>query len=105
MESHPVVKDMACLTQLYSKTGSDFVYWNVPHCIFNSGTEPPFLQLNVFPRRPSLINIPLSNNRLLLSENYSKLVGISKKEQNHSIHSVSSLINKVWCISSCSMSS
>ena len=102
MESHPVVKDKACSTQLSYKTGSNLVYWNVPLCIFNSGTEPQFLQ--VFPRRPSLINVPLFNRRPL-SENYSKLVGINKKEQNHSVHSVSYLINKALRISSCSMSS
>ena len=102
MESHPVVKDKACSTQLSYKTGGNLVYWNVPLCIFNSGTEPQFLQ--VFPRRRSLINVPLSNRRPL-SENYSKLVGIDKKEQNHSVHTVSSLINKALRISSCSMSS
>ena len=102
MESHPVVKDKACSTQLSYKTGGNLVYWNVPLCIFNSGTEPQFLQ--VFPRRPSLINVPLSNRRPL-SDNYSKLVGINKKGQNHSVHSVSYLINKALRISSCSMSS
>ena len=44
---------------------------------------------------PCLINAPY--------ENYFRLLGISKKEQNHSIHSVSFLINKALHISSCSM--
>ena len=53
----------------------------------------PLLCLNYI-RRPSLINAP--------HEHYSKILGISKREQNHSIHSVSCLINEALCILSCS---
>ena len=45
---HPVylVKDIACSTQQSSKTESNFVYWNAPHLIFNSVSEPQLLQPN-----------------------------------------------------------
>ena len=46
---------------------------------------------------PHLIDAPF--------ENYSKVLGISKKEQNHSIHSVSCLINKALHILFFSISS
>ena len=51
---------------------------------------------------------PLSNKCPLSQrayENYSKILGISKKEQNHSTHSVTCLMNKALHMSSCSMSS
>ena len=51
----------------------------------------------------SLINAPCLIDTP--GENYSKLLGISKNEQNHSLHSVSCLINKALRISSCLMSS
>ena len=38
-------------------------------------------------------------------ENYTKIPGISKKEQNHLIHSVLCLINRALRISSCIMPS
>ena len=46
----------------------------------------------------SLINAPCLIDSP--GENYSKLLGISKNEQNHSLHSVSCLINKALRISS-----
>ena len=51
MESHPVVKDIACSAQHSSKIESNFVYWNVPHLIFNSVSEPQLLQPNVLGRQ------------------------------------------------------
>ena len=51
MESHPVVKDIACSTQQSSKIESNFLYWNVPHLIFNSLSEPQLLQPNVLGRQ------------------------------------------------------
>lgn len=49
--------------------------------------------------------MPLSNKRLLCNRRpaplmtiYSKTIGFSKKEQDHSIKSVSCLINKGFCI-------
>ena len=81
-------------------------------------------ELIVYPKWPNRHPIPnkhlLCNKRSLHSvkivldapclidapnENFSKILRISKKEQNHSIHSVSCLVNKVLHISSCSMSS
>ena len=47
-------------------------------------------------------NSKIENN---IHENNSKILGISIKEQNHSTHSVSCLINRALRISSCSVSS
>lgn len=55
-----------------------------------------------------LIDAPLSNIRLLSNgrphENYFKILGISKKEQNHSIYRAFWLFNKGVRIASCLMS-
>ena len=53
--------------------------------------------------RPTPINVPCLIDAPY--EKCSKILGFSKKEENHSIHSVSYLINKALHVSSYSMSS
>ena len=59
----------------------------------------PPLQCKICIRLPSLINAPRRIDAPY--ENYSKILGCSIKEQNHSIYSVSYLINKGLRIVSC----
>ena len=54
-------------------------------------------------RPPSVINASCLID--VTYENYPKILGVSKKDQNHSVHSVSCLINKASRTSSCSMPS